>query len=525
MITNGSMVTDVWSRRMATVGLLIAVLVVSLDGTIAATALPRIAADLHGIAFYVWVTTAYLVTSTVMQPIAGKLSDIFGRRRLIGMSIVGFVGGSVLAGISPSMATLVMFRAVQGVFGGVLITVPFAAVPDLYAVENRVKLQGVFGAVGGVGAIVGPLLGGVITDGLGWRWIFYLNVPIGAMALAIILLHLPKSTRVGRLRELDLLGSAALTAGVAPLLIGLSIGGNGRLGGTATLLIVLGVAIMCLFVWVEYKARRPVVPLSLFKDRTFTVGIVIAAFSGVGLYGVTFFLSLLYQAVMGVTATTSGTLLMPMLVAMAASSPLSGQILARVKYYRFVATGGLLLMAMSSAMLAQTQPGMPPGRVTMEIVLFGLGMGITWPISTAVIQATAPEELMGVATSQVNFWRSLGGTAGAVALGAIFSHQTEKLLPMKIGELGLPDRLSVLFTGSGGKGIAAILNPARLSVVRHKLPASMVQDFDHAVVGARSALASAMSEVFLLTCVLLAVPIVASLFLRETELKGTGGNR
>ncbi len=508
-----------WQQRAATLGLLVAVLLVSLDGTIAATALPRIVVDLHGLDYYVWVTTAYLVTSTVMQPIAGKLSDIFGRRRLIAVAISGFVGGSVLAGVSQTMVALVTFRAIQGVFGGALVTVPFAAVPDLYPAEQRVKFQGIFGAVGGIGAIVGPFLGGFITDELGWRWIFYLNLPVGIAALILVIGFLPRPPSSGRWSDLDLGGSAALIAGVTPFLVALSLGGNSGWTLDLGILLLVGIAFLSAFVWIERRSARPLVPGALFKERVFSIAILIAALSGIGLYGVTFFITLLCQAVLGVSPTASGTLLMPMMLAMAVASPISGQLLVRVRHYRFVATIGLALMVCAVVLLAQTHPLTPTALVSTEALAFGFGMGLVWPISTAVIQASVPVGTIGVATSQVNFWRSLGGTAGAVALGAVFSARLGPSITHELKPLRIPGEISALFTTQGSRGVLEALDPSHFAALRQRLPLSLQPLLDQAASATRIGFGAAMKGVFILTAAILLMAMVASLFLPEVPLR------
>lgn len=509
---------NAWSRRIATIGLLLAVLLVSLDGTIAATALPRIVADLQGLSYYIWVTTGYLVTSTVIQPIAGKLSDIFGRRKLITLGLIGFIGASVLAGISWTMAELVAFRAIQGLFGGILFTVPFAGIADLYPVEQRVKMQGLFGAIGGIGSIIGPLLGGAITDHLGWRWIFYLNLPVGIASLAFVLSSFPAFIQAAGRRQLDLLGSGALVAWVTPLLISFSVGGSTGWTSGSIIAMLFGIGMFFAFVLIERSAPQPVVPLALFKNRVFSIAIIIAAISGIGLYGIVFFLGLLYQAVLGTSATGSGTLLMPMMLAMAVAAPLSGQLIVRIKHYRFVATAGLLLMAMAILALSWTTPFTPSSQITAEIVLLGAGMGLTWPISTAVIQAALPLDVIGVATSQVNFWRSLGGTAGAVGLGAIFSANLSHAIQERVFSLHLPSRLMTMFASSNGQSLSTLLDPSRIATIRQGLPVALQSMFDQAVSATRLGYATAMGSAFRLTALVLIIPIIASLFLPEVHL-------
>jgi EmrB/QacA subfamily drug resistance transporter len=516
----------------ATAGSGIAVLVVSLDGTIVGTAMPRILADLHGLAYYAWVTTAYLVTSTILMPIAGKLGDLFGRKPLIVAGVLGFMVSSWLVGASGSVLELVLLRAVQGVFGGVLTAVTFAVVADLYPVRQRVVLHGVFGGLIGLASAGGPTLGGYVTDHWGWRWIFYVNVPVGLLALALTVAFLPHLPTRQSWRHIDFAGCVALAVALVPLLVALSIG-NTHAWTSPLMLALLGGAAagLAAFGYREHRAADPLVPLRLFGNHVFTIAMVIAGFSAVGLYGLAVYVPLLYQGVLGVSATSSGTLLTPLLVGMLVAAPVSGQLITRVRYYRFIGTAGLAGMIAGILLLTTVGTGTPRWHVIADLVVLGAGMGLVWPLSTAVVQAAMPRNVVGVATAQVNFWRSLGGTVAVVLLGSILTSQVTGAIGSRLARLHLPPGLAGAAGGSGGGGqqqdLQALLDPARLAQQRAGLDSGQRPLFDQMVHAVRLGLAESLHHVFLVAALVLVVPLVAGLFLTETPIprRAKGGQR
>jgi EmrB/QacA subfamily drug resistance transporter len=507
-------------RIAATIGAGIAVLLVSLDGTIVGTAMPRILADLRGLSYYAWVTTAYLVTSTILMPIAGKLGDLFGRKPLIVFGVLGFMTSSWLVGASSSVLELVLLRAVQGVFGGVLTAVTFAVVADLYPVRQRVVLHGVFGGLIGLAAAGGPTLGGYITDHWGWRWIFYVNVPVAVPALVLTIAFLPYVPTRYNWRRIDFTGCAALTAALLPLLIALSIGDT-HAWTSPLMLTLLGCSALAfpVFAYVEHRSADPIVPLELFRNRVFTIAMVLAGFAAVGLYGLAVYVPLLYQGVLGVSATSSGTLLTPLLIGMLVAAPISGQLITRVRYYRFIGTAGLAAMIVGAVLLTTVSAGTPQSHVIADLVVLGAGMGLVWPLSTAVVQAAMPRKVVGVATAQVNFWRSLGGTVAVVLLGSILTSQVTGAIRSRLAGLHLPPGLPPgTITGGQQQDLQTLLDPDRLEQLRAQLPSGQRPQFDTMVDAIRLGLAESLHHVFLVAALVLVVPLVASLFLTETPI-------
>jgi EmrB/QacA subfamily drug resistance transporter len=427
---------------LATLGVAMALLLAALDQTVVGVAMPRIVSQLHGIELYAWVTTAYLITSTSLVPVAGKLGDMFGRKPFMLAGMVGFIVASAICGMSQNMLELVVFRGVQGVFGGILFASTFAVMTDLFPPEQRARMTGVFGAIFGLSSVIGPSLGGFLTDGPGWRWVFYVNIPLGVVATILVATQLPRVRSQARLRDIDFAGTALLLAGLTPLLISLSMLRDHSwlsvqvlgLAGVAAVLLVA-------FYFTERRVEHPIVPFELFRLNVFAVPALIAFFSAVGMFGAIVFVPLVYQGVLGVSASNSGQLLTPMQLAVVATATATGVLLSRVPRYRFVGTAALAMMILGLVLLAQVGPHSSPWEVTRDIVLIGAGLGVTFPLTLVVVQAGLPHQLVGVATSQITFWRSLGGTIGTAVLGAILTNR----LPSRPTRYDLAGTLHDLF--------------------------------------------------------------------------------
>ena len=427
---------------LATVGVAMALLLAALDQTIVGVAMPRIVSELHGLNYYAWVTTAYLITSTALVPVAGKLGDMFGRKPFLIAGMIGFVAASALCGTSQNMVELVLFRGLQGVFGGVLFASTFAVLADVFPPAQRAKMSGLFGAVFGLSSVVGPTLGGFLTDGPGWRWVFYVNIPLGIAAVILVASQLPFVRSGARLRDIDWVGTGLLFAGLTPLLIALSMTRDHAWVSPQVLglLAMAGVALAAFYL-IERRVEHPVVPFQLFKLNVFAVPAVISFFSGIGMFGAVIFVPLLYQGVLGVSATNSGQLLTPMMLAVVVTATATGALIGRIPAYRFLATIALGVMILGLALLTRIGPSSSPFEVTLDIIVIGAGLGVTFPLTLVVIQAGLPHQLIGVGTSQLTFWRSLGGTIGTAILGSVLTNR----MPVPYSRLGLAGTLHDLF--------------------------------------------------------------------------------
>ena len=506
-------------KTLATLGVMLTLLLVSLDQTVVGTAMPRIIADLNGLSVYAWVTTAYLVASTVVVPVAGKLGDMFGRKPFMLVGMIGFMAGSWLCGFSQNMTELILFRALQGAFGGMLFANTFTVLADIFDVQQRVRMQGIFGAVFGLSSVIGPTFGGYITDNLGWRWVFYVNVPVGILAVAVTLVALPYVRSKVSWREIDFAGAAMLAAGVIPLLIGLSITHDHSWTSPEVLALLAGSAAMLAgFFVVETRwAQNPVVPFELFKTNQFAISVTVAFFSAVGMFGAIIFIPLLYQGVLGVSATNSGNLLIPLMGGLIVFSTIAGQLLSRIRYYRVLGTLGVGAMIVAMWLLTGVTPNTSQWTVAGYSIILGGGLGLTFPLTLSVVQVALPQRVVGVATSQIQFWRNLGGTVGTAVLGSILSRQLGPAIQARVAALHLPSRFSL--PSSSASSPQAALDPKNLAQTRDSLPAQFQPLFDNVVHAMRFGLADAIHDVFLIGAGILLIALVATLFLKEVPIK------
>ncbi len=503
---------------LATVGIGLAMFLAALDQTIVGTALPRIVAELHGLDSYSWVVTAYLVASTTMTPIAGKLGDLFGRKPFLLGGMLGFVAASALAGQAQNMTQLIAFRGVQGLFGGTLFATVFASLADLFTVETRARIQGLFGGIFGIASVVGPTIGGYLTDNVGWRWVFYVNVPVGALALVVALLTLPAVRSRASWRDIDFIGAAALAAGLVPLLVALSITNTHEFTSPEVVgLLAIAAAVLAAFFLIERRVAHPIVPFALFRNVTFAVSVVTAFLVSVGMFGAIVFVPLLYQGVLGVAATNSGLLLTPLMFGLVAGSIASGQLAIRIRRYRFIGTVGIAVMAAGLLLLTRVSASSAQATVVRDLVITGIGVGLTMPLYLNAVQSALAREYLGVASSQVQFWRNLGSTVGVAILGAVLSHRLPTRVAAEITWLNLPPQVAAGLPQGGSA--QTLFDPQQIAAARASLPPEAQQFFEVVFAGVRTALASTLHEVFLYAAIVAAMAVVASLFLREAPLR------
>ena len=500
------MITQGLSRNrviLATAGTMLALLLAALDQTIVGTAIPRIVADLNGLDRLAWVTTAYLVTSTTMTPIAGKLGDLFGRKPFLLAGMIGFVAASALCGLSQDMTQLIVFRGIQGIFGGVLFATVFTVIGDLFPPENRGRVQGLFGGVFGLSAIIGPTAGGFITDHWGWRWVFEVNIPVGIVAVGVVLAGLPYVRSKASWRDIDFWGAFTLAAGVVPMLIALSITRDHAWTSPEVVgLLALAAVMLAAFVFIEARAEHPIVPLELFKNPTFTVSMIVGFLTAFGMFGSILFTPLVFQGVLGISATNSGALITPMMFGLLAASTVTGLVMKRIKYYRFLGTLGVAVMIVGMYLLSGITPSTPEWHVVADLIVVGLGIGTTFPLYLTAVQVALPRKHMGVASSQIQFWRNLGGTVGSSILGAVLANRLPDYLKIRITDLHLPAQLHL---PSGGAN--AILQPGALA----QLPAPVAAAI-------RLALADTLHDIYFFAGLILVVALVSTVFLKEVPL-------
>jgi EmrB/QacA subfamily drug resistance transporter len=421
---------------------LLALFLAALDQTIVGTALPRILTDLQGIELYTWVVTIYLLTSTVTGPLYGKLSDQFGRRLMLMIGIGIFLLGSLLSALSQEMWQLILFRGIQGLGAGALFPISLAVIGDIFSPRERGRYQGFFGAVFAVAMLVGPFLGGFLTDNVGWHWIFLVNLPVGIVALAVIWRLLPKVSHPERVISIDYLGAATFTSAIVPIMLGLTNKQTNEwtdpaVGG----LLLLGVALLGAFVWVETRARDPILHLGLFTNRTFSASVVATALVSFGFFGGIIFVPLWFQRVLGSSATESGYQILPMMAGLMIGSIGSGQIVSRTGRYKWLMVGGMLVAAVGLLLLTQISATTPITTMWIWLVIMGLGIGPSMAVFTIVVQNAVPFREMGVATSALTFFRQIGGSIGLAIAGTVFGSSLASDIPAQLAKAGVAQQV------------------------------------------------------------------------------------
>jgi EmrB/QacA subfamily drug resistance transporter len=404
--------------------LLLVLLLASLDQTIVSTALPTIVGDLGGISKLSWVVTAYLLASTVVGPLYGKLGDLYGRKVVLQSAIVIFLAGSALCGLSQNMSELIVFRAVQGLGGGGLFVVTIAVVGDIIPPRDRGRYQGFFGAVFSVSTVIGPLLGGFFVDSLSWRWIFYVNVPIGLFALAVIATAFQARTDQAE-HAIDYLGAALLAGGLSAVVLYTSLGGTTYAWGSAQLLalIVAGVVLLGVFVFAEARAAEPILPLDIFRNRVFTVTSAVGFIVGLALFGAVTYLPLYLQDVKGHSPTSSGLLITPMMAGLLITSIGSGQLISRFGRYKAFPIVGTAIIAVGLTLLSRLHVETSTLVAGAYMLVLGLGLGLVLQVLVLAAQNAVDYEYLGVASSGSTLFRQIGGSIGVAIFGAIFANR------------------------------------------------------------------------------------------------------
>jgi EmrB/QacA subfamily drug resistance transporter len=506
------------------ISIILGMLLSALDQTVVGTAMPRVIADLNGLQHYAWVATAYLLASAVSMPIWGKLSDAYGRKRFFMVGMFLFVVGSALCGQSHSMFELVAFRALQGLGAGAMLPINQAILGDIFPPAQRARWAGVLMSVFGLATIVGPLLGGWITDNIGWRWTFYVNLPVGIIALAFASWALPGHVRL-RKHVIDWLGTAWLVAAAVPLLLAFSWAGSEYAWSSP---VIIGLFVFSAIMWGvfylrETRAEEPVLNPRLFRNPIFTVSTVASAIQSAAMFGAIMFLPLFVQGVMGKTATNSGTILMPMMLAAIVASIGAGQLLARTGRYKFVVIAGFMAVSVGAFLLSRMTLSTSSSTLIWYMVIMGLGLGVAMSTFTVIVQNQYPTHRLGEVSAGLQFFRSIGSTVGLAVFGTILNSRFASALAGN-----LPAQLKDLAADPATAG--QLNNPqvllsaqaqTHLQDIFGKFGADGQRLFAAFMDAVRHSLGAAISNVFFLAFAISVVGFLVVLFLREVPLRRT----
>jgi len=512
------------TRMLVMAGSLLGIFTAAMDQTIVGTALPRVVADLQGLEHIAWVFTAFMVTSTTTVAVVGRLTDLFGRKPFFLIGIVILALGSALAGMSQSMLQLIVFRGVQGFGAGMIMGTSFAVIGDVFPPAERARWTGVMSGTFAAASVIGPLLGGWITDNLSWHWVFYVNLPIGALAFVVFALVMPSTRPQSIHRSLDRLGITMLVMAVVPLMLAFSWGGSQYdwLSPQVIGLLVLAFVAALAFVRVERDAVEPIIPLPLFRSPVFAVIIVVTFFTAMGMFGSVAYIPLFVQSVIGTSATNSGLVTMPMMLTMSITSAAVGQVLARTGRYRIFLMVGLAVMTAGMFMLSQMDVHSSQGEATRDMVVLGIGLGFTMPIMFLVALNTSSHQMLGVTTSTVTFIRSVGGTLGVALMGSLLNGRLQSELvsqtPADVTQ-NVPPPLLQRLQDPQILVVSKTLNEVHEAFLG--LGAQGQQLYDEALLATKTALAMGITYAFVVGAAITLVALVVGIFLKEMPLRKT----
>lgn len=510
------------AKALVLAGTMLGLFFSAMNQTVVSTALPRVVGELGGLNVYSWVLTSTMLTSTTVILLAGRLSDIYGRKPFYMTGIAIFMFSSILCGVSQNITQLIVFRGIQGIGGGMMMGNAFSIIGDLFPPSERGKYQGLFGAVFGFASVIGPTFGGYLTDHLTWRSVFFVNVPFGLLALVVLWIGFPWQRGLAGERRIDYLGSGVLAAAIVPLLFAMVWAGDVYPWASPQIigLLVASAAMLVAFIRVEQAADEPIMPLMMFQDRIFVVASAIALFTGMGMFGAMTFMPLFMQGVLGDSATNSGMVMIPMMVGVVAGSFLSGQAVTRLGRYKMLVILAGVVLVVGMWFMSQMGAGTPHSAAVRNMIIIGAGLGVSLPLINLAVQNSLPYRFLGIATSSVLFFRSIGGTVGIAVFGTLMStHVHDNLkgaLPSGVQDRVPADLLARL------EDPQILLSPSALEKLEAGfglLGSDGSRLFQETISSMRGVLGDALAEVFFLGLIVAIAAFFVSLFLKELPLR------
>jgi EmrB/QacA subfamily drug resistance transporter len=505
-------------------GVMLAMFLGALDQTIVGTAMPRIISDLGGFTQYTWVTTAYIITSAVTVPITGKLTDIYGRKYFYIGGLTIFILGSALCGLSQTMNQIIIFRGIQGLGAGVIMANAFTVIGDLFPPAVRGKYQGFVSMVYGISSIVGPMLGGFITDTLSWHWVFFVNVPLGLIVITLFIFFFPNFRPDNLKHSVDYWGVLLLIMTVVPFMLALSWGGVEYPWGSPQIIgmFVFSAVALVILLWIEFKSKEPIIPLGIFKDRIVAISSVMMFMTAAGMFGTIIFIPLFFQGVLGASATSSGSFITPMMLGVVFGSFVSGQLLSRAGgHYRIQGAVGLAIMTFGMWLLSGMTVDTSTGTAIRNMVIAGFGLGTTLPLYLLAVQNAVPYNVLGAATSTTAFFRSIGGSVGLALFGSVMNNRFASVLitklPPQIKDMVPPEQLNSLTHNP-----EILMSPEaqnELQGIIGQLGESGAEMIPRIMEALRESLSASIAHVFLYSFFAMGIAFIINLFIKEIPLR------
>jgi EmrB/QacA subfamily drug resistance transporter len=505
-------------------GVMLTMFLSSLDQTIVGTAMPRIIVDLGGFTQYTWVTTAYIITSAVTVPIVGKLIDMYGRKNFYIAGIAIFILFSLACGLSNTMTQIIIFRGAQGIGAGIMMANAFTVVGDLFPPAERGKYMGFMSAVFGLSSIIGPTLGGFLTDNLSWHWVFFINIPLGLVIIGMFIKFFPNIRPDTLKHTVDYAGLSALILTVVPFLLALTWGGVDHPWASPQIIgmFLFSIVMLVLFIFIENRSPEPILPPSLFKNRIVAVSEIVAFLTGIGMFGGIIFIPLFFQGVLGTSATTSGNILIPMMLGMIGGTFFSGQLLSRGGgHYKILGMIGIAIMAAGMYFLAQMNLGTSYTTAIIYTIVTGFGLGITMPIYNIAVQNAVPYSMLGVASASVPFFRSIGGAVGLAILGSVmnnrFAAEFTARLPETVKAIVPPERLTALVQNP--QALVSTQAQSQMQGLFGQIGPQGLELLEQVMLALRQALSTAINEAFMISLYIVGAAFVVNFFLKEIPLR------